>query len=213
MFHELFSIQRCIQGCSTRTQCHVLDFRHFLFVDIQSIQDNTIVGHATTKIERSSNGFWLFRQFLECPVRKGFWRQFDFLIRCYLLATQVQGPAIRVQNTDFSILHADEILSVSVESGCFRCNKCPIIGDSNHQRTTIAGYYQLIGCVRADNDQSPGAITSGQCLFRGLLEADFVLLPFVVILSNQLGNDLRICLRREYVPLFLQFPSQLVCVG
>lgn len=186
----------------------MLDLGEASVVSIQTTQKALFRSQTTPKTHGPCNGLGLFQAFLDGPMRVGVRTELNFLIGRLLLARQIQSTSVGMQDTDFSILHGNEILGESIEGGRFTRNKGAIVANANDQGRPVAGHNQLVGRVGAHDAESPGSVAAREGLFRGLF--DRAALVLLVVMTNQFGNDFGIGLAREFVTLGLEFATEFV---
>ena len=115
----------------------------------------------------------------------------------YLHPSQIQRGAVRMQDADLAILHADEVLRVAVERTRLRRYEHAIGADADDEGGTVARHDELVWIVGAHDAQSPRAVASDHGLLGRLLHgASFLLIS----LADELGDDFRVRLARELVP-------------
>mmetsp|Transcript_2991 Transcript_2991/g.5479 ORF Transcript_2991/g.5479 Transcript_2991/m.5479 type:complete len:357 (+) Transcript_2991:1028-2098(+) len=207
MFHEFLGITASIETGSAGTEGEEINIRELVGHFFKASKGNFVGHETTTKTKGSTNCFRLFITLFQSPMRKRSWAQLNLLVRRHLHPSQIQRRAISMQDTDFPILHTDEILCVPIEGRRLRCNKHAIRSDPDNQGRTIARHDELIGGIRAHNTQPPRAITPYHGLFHGISDSSPVVL---VNFTNELCNDFGIRLARKFVSPRLKLAAEFV---
>mmetsp|Transcript_43943 Transcript_43943/g.78878 ORF Transcript_43943/g.78878 Transcript_43943/m.78878 type:complete len:358 (-) Transcript_43943:420-1493(-) len=191
MFHEFLGITASIETGSAGTEGEEINIRELVGHFFKASKGNFVGHETTTKTKGSTNCFRLFITLFQSPMRKRSWAQLNLLVRRHLHPSQIQRRAISMQDTDFPILHTDEILCVSIEGRCFGSNEGTIGSNSNNERRSIPGDDKLIRTIGAHDAKSPRTITPGKSLFRRLLHRRTSII--FITFTNQLDNHF--CIR------------------
>ena len=115
VLHELLRVLGRVQARPAGAEGHVPDLGQGFDVGVEAPEQDPVRRQPPPEAQGPGDGLRLLQALLERPVLVGVGGELDGLIGGDLRPGQVQGAPVRVEDSNLSVLHADEVLGVAVE--------------------------------------------------------------------------------------------------